>query len=140
MKFVARWVDPGLMPTPEYRDQINLRNGQEVTVETRAARNIGHHRKFFALMKYAWQNSDYHEGMTLDNFRRDVTRRAGYWEEFHTLNGEMEYRAKSIRFASMDQSEFEDLYSRCIDVLLRYCLPDTTADEVREIVGNIVGF
>jgi hypothetical protein len=140
---IARFNGGAFHVRPEFQAEAQkFKPGVDYRIQvTRPGkRNLLHHKKFFSLLKYAWENSDYEQMMTFENFRRDVIRRAGFYDEIRTLNGNTEYRAKSISFARMKQDEFENLYSRSIDVLLKYCLPNTSEAEVREIVENIVSY
>ena len=141
MEMMCRWVDGYFAPLPEAQEEAQkLKSGKDYRIKASQPRNYEHHKKFMALCKVAHENSEYESAMTFDNFRREITRRAGYYEEFKTLKGDMEYRAKSISFAKMDQTEFEDLYSRSIDVVLRYCIRGATDEEVRVMVEEYLRF
>lgn len=115
-------------------------------------RNYEFHKKFFALMQLGfdiWSETctplEY-GGIPvlpqLNNFRKDCTILAGYYNAYYSLKGEVRLEAKSISFGSMDQEEFEKLYSSCIDVILRKCFEGTTLTEqqLRDRVEEILRF
>ena len=56
--------------------------------------------------------------MPFDVYRKWVTMRAGYVDIYETPRGKL-YDAKSIAFGSMDQIEFEEVYSRVLDVIIK---------------------
>ena len=110
---IARFNGGAFHVRPEFQAEAQkFKSGVDYRIQvTRPGkRNLLHHKKFFSLLKYAWENSDYEQMMTFEVFRRDVIRRAGFYDEIRTLNGNTEYRAKSISFARMKQDEFEELY------------------------------
>lgn len=115
-------------------------------------RNYEFHKKFFALMQLGfdvWSETrtplEYGGQPVvpqLNNFRKDITILAGFYNSYYSLKGEVRLEAKSISFGSMDQEEFEKLYSSCIDVILRKCFEGTTMteDRLRERVEEVLRF
>jgi len=75
-----------------------------------------------------------------DRFRKDLTIFAGFYEMFYRLNGDVKVEAKSISFGSMDELEFEQLYSKTIDVGLQRILKNYTSDDVDRVVENLLRF
>ncbi len=45
---------------------------------------------------------------------------------------------KSISFASMTQSRFEEFYDRCVDIILTRFLPSVNKDELNDRVNDIL--
>jgi len=124
-----------------------LKTGQDVQVKVTRQRNYLFHRKWFALLQYAfdlWQpvESQTRHGIvpekSFDRFRKDVTILAGFYTATYRLNGGVRIEARSISFASMSADEFEDLYSKSINVILRLVLKDVTEDELRRDVEDMV--
>lgn len=131
--------------------------GSVTRMELRLMRNGGHHRKFFALVKIAfdmWSETlpeQTWRGMpvvpSIDHFRRDLTISAGWhdvvWSTKKDANGQQEFRVipKSISFGGMDQAEFEKLYSAVIDVILRMLPGRGLSDEgLREMAERVLEF
>ena len=122
--------------------------GEVFVGEFRVPRNLGHHRKFFAMLKVgfeAWEPppGEFRGIPAVKNFvrfRKDVTIQAGYYDVVSNLRGEVRAEAKSISFAAMEQSEFEAFYSACADVLLRMVLTHYERADLDCVVNQMVGF
>tara|TARA_R110000772_G_scaffold35637_5_gene85824 strand:+ start:3747 stop:4163 length:417 start_codon:yes stop_codon:yes gene_type:complete len=71
-------------------------------------RNIGNHRRFFALIKMVFENQDHYNN--IDQLRADLLKSAGHYTKRFTFWGEEVTDPKSISFASMDEVAFEDLF------------------------------
>ena len=122
--------------------------GQGFRVRMTKIRNIRFHRKFFALLNYAFdtwepENKEYKGKPVQKNFeqfRRDITILAGFYETAVRLDGSIRITSKSISFASMDETEFEELYSKVIDVLLQRIFTNQTRDDIDTVVNNILQY
>lgn len=130
----------------EYIAKLKL--GATVTATVRQPRNVRFHRKFWALLNVAydaWEpvGKEY-KGQPVqknfEQFRRDVTILAGYYESTYTLKGDVRLVPKSISFASMDEDEFGKLYSAIIDVILSRILTNYTKDDLDNVVENVLRF
>jgi hypothetical protein len=82
-------------------------------------RNYKFHRKYFALLKLAFENQqDYR---TIEEMRHDLIIVAGYYNEVTNLiTGEIIKKANSISFSSMDENEFSELYEKTKDVVCKW--------------------
>lgn len=82
-------------------------------------RNVKLHRKFFALLKIAYENqSDYR---LMEDLRRDLIITSGHYEEvLNAITGEVYKIAKSISFNSMDETEFSLIYEDVKNVIIRW--------------------
>lgn len=135
------------------QDRLNrMKTGQYVLGEFKRVRNIGHHRKFFALLNFAfdlWSERrppQTYRGMEVlpnfDSFRRDVTILAGFGRPIVNIRNEVRFEADSIAFESMDQDTFEDLYSRVVDVIIQKVLPtlNFTPESLNEAIDRTLEF
>lgn len=128
----------GLIPTTENKYYDKLKLGEEVEVEIRKPRNIGHHRKFFSLLNLVFQNQDEFDNM--EDFRAVFTMRMGYYRIvpiFDRKTGSEKapiYLPKSISFANMDQLEFDDFYNKALDVA--YDLIGVEQSELRDALSD----
>ncbi len=105
----------------------SLKHGQTVKAVITRPRNIKFHRKFFSLLNFGfdywqpepaeWQGIQAEKSFKI--FREQTTILAGYREVTHNLDGSVKVVAKSISFASMDESEFNDLYKAVYSVIWR---------------------
>jgi uncharacterized protein YktB (UPF0637 family) len=68
-----------------------------------------------ALINVGCENSKL--DMPFDTYRRYMTIKAGYFKAYQLDQG-MYYEAMSISFASMQQDEFEEVYSRVLDKII----------------------
>ncbi len=124
--------------------------GQGVKVSYTRTRSIKFHRKFFALLKLAYDAWNppplMYRGQqvktTFDQFRRQLTILAGYFEMVQSIQNPDKFRlvAKSISFANMSEDEFEQLYSSVLDVLLDRVFIDQTRGDVENLVNNILAY
>jgi len=79
-------------------------------------RNLKFHKKFFSLINMVFHNQDIFQD--IDQLRKELTKAAGYYVQYVNHRGVMVYEAKSISFAKMDNTEFEELYSKFIDTVV----------------------
>ena len=88
-------------------------------VEYKQSRNIKFHRKMFSLFNLAFENqSDYR---SLDEMRYDLTIVSGYYDEYvNLITGEIYKKAKSISFASMDETEFSEYYEKVKETICKW--------------------
>jgi hypothetical protein len=126
--------------------------GSVTRMELRLMRNSQFHRKFFALIKIAfdlWADTmpaqEYH-GLQVtpdfDRFRRDVIIMAGFFRPVRNAKGELRVEAESISFSNMTEERFEQLYSAVINVILHKILPGKglTEQGLREWAGRVLEF
>ena len=108
----------GLIPLypSDMDEKRKLKIGETYEADIKRPRNIGFHRKFFALINLGHQNTSLE--MPFETYRRYVIMKAGYFNTFITPKGSL-IEAQSISFASMDEDTFNDLYSRSLDVIIK---------------------
>ena len=118
MKLYVKNTLSGLQPLydSDYSEKKKLKIGQVYLVEIKHPRNILFHKKFFALLNLCYEN--YETQMPFESFRRWITIKAGYFNAYETDKGVF-YDAQSIAFGSMNQIEFEEVYSRVLDVVIK---------------------
>lgn len=134
MELYARNTISGLVPLypADFDEKRKLKLGEDYKVTITNPRNIGFHRKFFALVNIGHQNTDL--DMPMETYRKYVISKAGYFKAYTTPNGVF-YEADSISFGSMEQDVFEELYSRVIDVIIK----DTGAT-VEDVENSLIDF
>lgn len=129
-----------------------FRVGATIRCEVSQMRNYAFHKKWFSLVTLAfgvWTETApqiQYKGVDVEpnfeKFRKDITVLAGYFTPVFNVRGEVRLEAKSISFASMEQDEFERLYSKTIDVILKKILPDGrfTESGLREAVDRVMEY
>jgi hypothetical protein len=118
MEIYLRNTINGLIPLypSDFDEKRKLKLGQDYKANITNPRNYEFHKKFFALMNIGHENTSLE--MPFKTYRKYVTQKAGYFKTYATHKGVM-IEADSISFASMTQYEFEELYSRVIDVIIK---------------------
>lgn len=143
-----------LMPyDDESAEQVRkIRTGSLVHAKATRVRNYEFHKKFFALIGLAYDiwvetvpKMEYKGQPVQPNktrFRKDATILAGFYTSTVSLKGDVRLDAKSISFASMDESEFEKLFSSFINVILTKILTNgqLTEQQIRDHVDRVMQF
>lgn len=116
MKILCLNTERGLVPiyASDVDDRHKLAIGQKYWCEIRRARNYEFHKKFFALVRLAYDNLP--EGLekrypSPETLRDDLLIRCGYTERVNSRQGMVDVAA-SIAFDKMGQDEFERLYQK----------------------------
>lgn len=112
------------------------------TCKVTRQRNSKFHRKYMALLNHAFGHWDTPDGnfKDFDVFRKNIAVLAGFYDQAYDLQGNLQLVAKSISFANMDGVEFEALYSKTIDVILKHVLHNYTKDDLEQVVLDILRF
>lgn len=129
----------------------NLEEGELCSIEAKLPRNSRFHRKFFAMLNLgfdAWEPQRKHKSYkgrevqkNFERFRNDVLIAAGFYEQTFSLDGKLKLEAQSISFSKMEQPEFEEVYNRCLDVLLQDVLSTYAGrEEVNQIIERMLSF
>lgn len=98
-------------------------------IEYTKRRNIRFHRKFFALLKLAYENqNDYR---VMEDMRRDLLITSGFYDEsVNRITGEINKFAKSINFSSMDELQFNEVYTSVKETICKWLgIDNETLDE-----------
>lgn len=133
----------GLRPytDDDYEEMKKIKVGSIVNANIVRPRNVKFHRKFFALIRAAWDSLTEQQRINLrsiDTFREQLLITSGFSEPLYDLNGQKFLeRAKSISFANMDEPAFNEVYSRVLDTILTILYADgVTEDEFNNILQN----
>jgi len=97
----------------DYAESQKVKVGQEVRA-TRA-RNVGHHRKTFALIKLGFESQDKFDDIAI--YRMVLTMKAGFVTFVKGTDGKEHPLPNSISFEAMSQSQFEDYYAAILTVI-----------------------
>ena len=107
-------------------------------------RNYKFHKKYFALLKIAFENQSIYS--TMKEFRNELKFKTGCYTIHKTTKNVKLFIPDSISFENMDEIEFEKHYQKAIDAILEHFLPDIEKDVkesekiLRRYVEEIVGF
>lgn len=123
--------------------------GELAIIDLKKPRNPKFHRKFFALLDIAFDQwelpiEEYKGRPVIKNrerFRKDLIIKAGFYTlNVNAITGELRMDAESISFASMDDTRFEQVYSKVIDVVLQHILTNYDREELDRVVAEILRF
>ncbi len=101
-------------------------------------RNIKFHRKFMALLNVVFDNQEIYTNF--DAMRYEITMRSGFFMAHTNIKGETMYFPKSIAFANMDELEFNKLFDKAIDVILKHFMPKASRQEIDKMVLITLSF
>jgi len=140
-------------PTREWFNRLKV--GVTIHADAKQMRNGAFFRKWWALVKlgYDYWSEDvdtleYKGDPVLpdfDRFRKDVTISAGFYRAVVNLKGEVRIEPESLKWASMTEERFTQLYDATINVLLRRVFngkvcPSWTEAELRSVAEQILEF
>lgn len=125
-----------LIPTDEVAedDLASLPNGKQLRADVVVPRNGKLHRKAFILLNKVFPHTNY---PTMERLRAAMTIGAGYVDEtIDPYSGKVLWYPKSWAFDNMDDVEFQQLYSRLIDVALKI-VPNSRRTDWEDAVDDI---
>jgi hypothetical protein len=114
----------------------SIRLKEIVTAAIRRNRNPAHHRKLFALLNVVFPHQK--QFATIHDLLNALKIATGYFDTGITIDGIPFMTPKSISFASMAQTPFEQWYDRVIDIILTRILPGVNRDDLNEQVASIL--
>ena len=133
----------GLRPysDDDYEEMKKIKIGSIVKANIVRPRNVKFHRKFFSLIRAAWDCLTEQQRTNLrsvDTFREQLMITSGFSEPLYDLNGQKFLeRAKSISFAKMDEPAFNEVYLKVLDTILTIMVANgVTEDEFNNILQN----
>lgn len=99
-----------------------ISEGETIACKSVDQRNARLHRKYFALIQLAWDNlPEKFDGYfgTREDFRKELTKLAGFYNEYKDFHGNTVKQARSIAYRNMSQEDFEVLYTKTVDLVCR---------------------
>ena len=113
----------GLEPVDDSGLEVlrRLKQGDVIKVEITKPRNIRHHRKFFALLNLVWSSCG--DWPSVEDLLSELKKRMGLYDDCGEIvdreTGQVlkAVRLRSISFASMDQTEFDEFFEKAIRTL-----------------------
>lgn len=133
--------------TPKYESDFDVSRkveyGQEIAASytKKDIRNLQHHRKFFALLKLAYENLPHQYENTVKNIDElliELKMQVGHRERRVSMSGREYYVPKSISFAEMGQEKFEEFYNKSLDFICEFILPGVDSSDVEEQIINFM--
>ena len=96
-----------------------FKTGELYEVDIKLTRNPGFHKKMFLFFNFCfnyWASDKefIDESGQFDNFRKELTIMAGYYDEYYNIHGDVRVEARSLSYASMKPEVFESCYKALI--------------------------
>lgn len=115
-----------------------FKNGEAYEVDITLTRSPHFHRKVFAFFDFCFDHwsAEYagyecsDEYTQKEEFRKNLTILAGFYDVVTTMRGETRLRAKSLAYASMDDEEFSRCYSALINAAIKHVFSGTKDKEI----------
>lgn len=129
-----------LKPVDETGAEIigKISAGETVRCEITRPRNLAHHRKFFALLNVIYPHQTVYGSRAA--FRAAIEVALGFGETVKLPDSRIIIIPTSISFANMDQTAFDALFEKAIDLIITRILPGIDrADLNREVDSIILG-
>lgn len=132
---------PCLVPVDEdgIRATQRLRGDEYVWANVRRSRNPMFHKKYMAMLRFAHHHlseSISKRFPSFELFRTQIKIELGHFEMVQRKDGEVEIRALSTSYDSMDQYQFEEFYMDTLNLILDKYLPGNDIDTVRREIAE----
>ena len=109
-----------------------MKRGDLFLLDYKPKRNVQFNRKIFALLKIVFQNQSKYDNM--EDLRTEMKLKSGWYQTHITTKGKLIYIPKSMSFSEMDAIEFEEIYSKFIDIALKHFVPMDKQELEMEII------
>ena len=145
MKLLLLNTREGLKPMydEDYDEKKKLKIGESYEAEIRLPRNLRFHRKYFALLRCAWEYLNENQQSffkdDLEVFRKSLEVTAGWCEPCFDLSAKSWLHIpKSISFEKMKEDEFNQLYNKVRDILFGVIIPNISKEEFERNLKNFL--
>jgi len=109
----------GLVPMPESEEDYKKIKLNEIRkCKITKPRNSAFHRKYFKLLNLVFENQERYK--TVNKLLLAIKDELEMFDMDKSLNGDIIKEYHSISFSSMSQYEFEELYSKTLDLLSKF--------------------
>jgi hypothetical protein len=112
-----------------------IKSGVVFSAEIKRPRNFGNHKRYFALLNLAYENQE--KFASVEQLKEAIKFELGHTSLVRMMDGTFIEVPKSINFASMEETAFQDYFSRSIDVILKHILPGV---ERQDLLNEIISF
>ena len=139
-----------LVPADEQARQViaRMKTGAGVKMRWDHFRNVRFHRKYFAMLNFAYDNWEMpdlkYKGLSVeknfDEFRRNLTVLSGFYKPVYLINQNVRLIPKSISFANMEENEFINLYEATLTQILKHVLTNYTREDIENVILNLEAF
>jgi len=143
-KIYLRKTLAGLVPDDEDSVEVikKLSIGDVVSCDIKKPRNYRFHKKFFSMFNLAFENQDHFAETKLgkDQFYDWLKLKARHADYCKTPDGNILATPKSISFASMDETTFQEFYEDIKDVIFELIIPDADPARIHDFEQAMLGY
>jgi hypothetical protein len=135
--YLIRRGDGSFLPADSSDQELlkKFKIGDAIKFRFSKPRNYENHKRFFALLNLTAQNLPEHLPDRFENIKHlkdEIMIGIGHCEWRESLGGQKYPIPKSIAFSSIDEIEFNRLYSLASNYILKWFLPDLSQDDLNE--------
>lgn len=119
----------------EAEKMAKFKTGLTYSVELKGSRsrNQAFHGKMFAFFNFCFEywKSDREflsEAKQFDHFRKELTKIAGFYEQYWDINGNLHIEAKSLEYGKMNPEEFAECYSAIVNAAMKHIFVNADYD------------
>lgn len=129
------WLNQFEAYDEETEELLNkIKCGEVLKFKLEKVRCPEHNKKWRKLVNIIFDNQDYFRGK--EHMINEIKIRAGWYEEYITMKGDIRYVPKSLAFDECDQIEFDEFYKKAVLI----CLNDFIDSNNNELIDKIVRF
>lgn len=111
-----------------------LKTDETYYIDVKRARNYKFLKKYMKLLKTAYDNQSKYDNFT--SFRYEVEMRSGFYKTHVTLKGTTIFLHDSIAFDKMTPEEFEKLFNKSGDIILKHFIGDSP-ELIQEVLSYL---
>lgn len=110
-----------------------MQAGQGLKARVILQRDLQRHRRYFKMLHVMFDSQDHYQNF--EHFRAWLIMKAGWVETSVAPNGTVMFFPKSISFENMEEDEFQQLYSACINSFLENLGAGINQDDLLEVIS-----
>ena len=124
-----------LLPADEDAEEVirEMKHGQVMRLRYSLPRSYENHKRFFAFIKTTFDLQEHFDNM--HHYRKWMVMKSGHYTAIKCPNGNVIFDADSIAFDKMEETEFRQMFSDCIDVFIGTWGDRITRDELERVVN-----
>jgi hypothetical protein len=138
VSFIAARNLSGLRPVDAHGVDLlaKIKQGQQVEIIVKRARNGRQHRLYWALIGLIHPQQRLYT--TQEQLSNAMKCAVGWCDEVPLNSGKVMVTPRSISFANMDQTEFQQFFDKIIDLVVEKILPGVTSEDLKRELEEIV--
>lgn len=114
-----------------------MRQGTQVLIAMKRARNPRHHRLYWALMALIHPQQELYT--TVEQLSNAMKCAVGWCDKITLKDGTIMAIPKSISFANMAQAEFDQFFERIIQLVVTKILPGVDSQDLKNRLEEMIG-